>query len=387
MKVRAVTIITKMELGGAQEVALFTVRNLSRDRYDVTLISGEGGGLAAEAKSILGAKFIEVPEMVREISPVKDLRALARLYSIIRRLVRENPAGVLVHTHSSKAGILGRLAAYLAGARVVVHSVHGFGFNDHQGPLKRNAYILIERLVAGVTDFFVADAYDNIKKGMRAGIFGEGRAKVIRSGIDTAYYSTPPDDAAGLKRGLGLPDGAPVALMVACLKPQKAPLDYVRVAARVLESVPEAHFVHVGDGELRTEVEAEVARLGISGNFHMLGWRRDIRELIHISDVMVLTSLWEGLPKVLLEAMAAGKPIVATTVDGTPEAVVDGRDGFLAEPHDIARMSEKAALLLSDGPLARRMGEAGREMVSEFEEKGMLREIEALYDNLLKEAA
>src|SRR5512143_4150896 len=383
-KPRVIQIITKLELGGAQEVALYLAGGLDRSRWDVTLISGEKGELSAEARRGFGKDFIELPSMVREISPVNDLRALIGLYGILRRIVRESPAGVVVHTHSSKAGILGRLAARLAGATAVVHTIHGFGFNDDQSWPRKALFVTLEKLCASATDRFIAVAHDNVKKGIREGIFPEEKAVVVRAGIDTAYFAAAPGDTGGRRADIGIPGGAPVVTMVSCLKPQKAPVDFVRVAARVFARFPDAHFVHAGDGELRGEMEAEAKRLGLNGHLHMLGWRRDVKELMHMSDVMVLTSLWEGLPKVLPQAMAAGKPVVATAVDGTPEAVRDGVNGFLANPHDIEYMADKVALLLTDRTLAARMGEAGRAMVHEFDEAESLARVEALYDTLLK---
>jgi len=383
MKARVVQVITMLELGGAQEVALATARDLRRDLYDVTLIAGEGGILASEARAMPGVEFIELPELVREVSPLKDFLALVRLTAIIRRLAKASPGGVIVHTHSSKAGILGRWAAWLGGAKKIVHSIHGYGFNDFQRPVVRGLYISLEKVTARVTDAFTADSQGNIDKGRPLGLFNKAHVEVLRSGIPVGYFAGP---TQGIDRaGLGLPVDGPLVTMVSCLKPQKAPLDFVRVAARVVKTVPDAHFVQVGDGELKGEVLAEAGRLGLDGRFHMLGWRRDVREIVHASDLMVLTSLWEGLPKVLLIAMAAGKPIVATSVDGTPEAVHDGVNGYLAGPHDVERMAEKTVLLLKDKDLARWMGEAGRAMVDEFDEGEMLRRIEALYDRLLSE--
>jgi len=385
MKVCVVQIITKLELGGAQEATLYIAKNLDPERYDVRLISGEGGMLTEEARESLGGRYIVAPELVREISPIMDARALLRLYGIIRGVVREADGPVVVHTHSSKAGILGRVAAGMAGARAVVHSIHGYGFNDFQSPFKRCLLTGAEKLAARFTDGFTADSQANIDKGSTLGLFRKAEAGVARCAISVDYFSgtSGPFD----RSSIGVPEGAPLVTMVACLKPQKAPLDFVRVAARVSESVPDAHFVIAGDGELRGLVEAEIMRSGLGGRFHLLGWRRDVRDILHASDVVVLTSLWEGLPKVIPQAMAAGKPVVATAVDGTPEAVKDGVNGFLASPHDVGLMAQKTALLLRDKVLARRMGEAGRGMVAEFDEAVMLRRIEALYQRLLKEAA
>jgi glycosyltransferase involved in cell wall biosynthesis len=383
-RARVVHIITKLELGGAQEATICEVRNLPRERYDVTLVAGEPGLLTEAAKRLPRTEFIEVPELVREVSPVKDVLALVKLYGIIRERVKDTAGPVIVHTHSSKAGILGRWAAALAGASHVVHSIHGYGFNDYQRPLKRALFVQAEKLTARITDAFTADSMANIDRGRRYGLFRNAHAKVVRCAIPVDYFSASP----GLldKAGLGVPEDAPVVTMVSCLKAQKAPLDFVRVAARVIETMPDAHFLQVGDGELRDAVQGEAERLGIEKSYHLLGWRRDVREIIHLSDVMVLTSLWEGLPKVLPQAMAAGRPVVATAVDGTPEAIRDGVNGFLAKPHDVESMAQKVVVLLKDKGLAARMGEAGRAMVAEFDEARMLADLGVLYERLLGEA-
>ncbi len=384
-RTKVVHIITKLELGGAQEITLFTVRNLPKDRYDLTLVSGSEGLLSPEARSIPGVEFKEVPELVREVSPLKDIIAFFKLYSIIREKVTSSPAYVLVHTHSSKAGILGRWAAWLAGARPIVHSIHGYGFHDYQKKIVRTAYIFLEKLTARVTDGYTADSQANIDKGKSMGLFRRAAARVVRCAIPVEFYAGH-DPEAKLAH-LGIPESAPVAVMVSCLKPQKAPEDFVRAAAKVLERVPDAHFIQAGDGELRDFVLAEARRLKIDDRYHLLGWRRDVRDIIHLSDVLVLTSLWEGLPRVIPQAMAAGKPVVCTAVDGSPEAVKDGVNGFLARPRDVDYIAEKVSLLLSDKALATKMGEAGRAMVGEFDEARMLGDLDALYDSLLKEAA
>jgi len=385
LSIKVVHVITKLELGGAQRNTLFTLSNLDRSRYSPVLVHGPGGEMLEEAAAIPGVERYMVRSLVREISPFKDFLALAGLYAIFRRAVKTSGGlPVIAHTHSSKAGILGRLAAYLAGVPIIVHTVHGYGFNDWQARFKRTVLVLAERAVSPFTTYFVAVAGDNIEKGVREGILSRDKACVIRSGIDTRYFETRPGDAPAVRHSLGVPEGAPLAVMVSCLKPQKAPVDFVRVAARVLEKVPGAHFVQVGDGELRADVESEAARLGIAERFHLIGWRRDVRDIMYACDAVVLTSLWEGLPRVVPEAMAAGKPVVATAVDGTPEALRDGVNGFLAAPHDVVTMADRLAELLGDRGLALKMGAAGREMVSEFDEGEMLRRIEALYDGLLK---
>jgi glycosyltransferase involved in cell wall biosynthesis len=161
----------------------------------------------------------------------------------------------------------------------------------------------------------------------------------------------------------------------------------VRVASRVGQAHPAAHFFVAGDGELRPEMEAEIRRLGIGGRFHLLGWRRDVRSLLGAADVIVLTSLWEGLPRAVLQAMAAGKPVVASRVDGTPEAVKDGDVGFLLEPHDIDGFAERLNRLITQPELAQEMGRRGRRRVDDFSVSTMLDKLVALYDGLLAQHA
>ena len=171
------------------------------------------------------------------------------------------------------------------------------------------------------------------------------------------------------------------------LSPQKAPLDFVAAAAQVAARRPDVHFVVVGDGPLRAEVEAQVAAAGLAGRFHLTGLRRDVPDLLHSFDVFVLTSLWEGLPRVLIQAMAAGLAVVATAVDGNAEAVEDGVNGFLTPPGDPQALAAALLRLLGDPALAGQMGAAGRERADEFGARKMVDDIAALYEALLVKCA
>jgi glycosyltransferase involved in cell wall biosynthesis len=381
-KAHVVYVITRLELGGAQDVTLYTAEHLDRTRFDVTLIVGEDGLLSPRARAIPGMSLVELPDMVREISPVRDLRAFWKIRNSVRKIVRESGLPVIVHTHSSKAGILGRWAGWLAGADVVMHSIHGYGFNRYMNPVKRRALEFVERVTSLVTDAYTADSHANVETGRPLGIFSRARVDVVRSGIDVGHYSGPTGDI--LRSDLGLPENGPIVTMVSCLKPQKAPLDFVRMAARVVAGIPDANFVQVGDGELREAALSEAAALGISGSYRLLGWRDDIRELIHASDVIVLTSLWEGLPLVIPMAMAAGKPVVATDTDGNPEAVQDGMTGYITPPGDPDAMAEKVISLLEYPDTAAGMGNRARELVGEFDHKHMLERLTVMYEELLE---
>jgi glycosyltransferase involved in cell wall biosynthesis len=376
-KIRVCHIITLLELGGAQQNTLYTAAHLDRRRFAVSLVAGPGGLMDAEAESIPLLRTHWIPELVREVNPVKDLVALVRLIALLRRLRPD-----LVHTHSSKAGILGRWAAHLAGVNVVVHTVHGFGFHSRMPWLARAWFSTLEAWTAPLTTRFLAVSRANLEYAARRGLFRPERASLIRSGIELSSFRNGAK-AGSLRQDLGIPPHAPVVGMVACLKPQKAPVDFVKVAEEVSRRVEGAHFLLVGDGELRPEVEEEVARRSLTQRFHLLGWRRDIPSLFKNLDLLALTSLWEGLPRVVPEAMAASLPVVATRVDGTPEAVVEGETGFLVEPGDVQGMAERICWLLEHSEAARSMGSKGRVRVEEFDIDRMVRRQEALYEELL----
>ena len=221
------------------------------------------------------------------------------------------------------------------------------------------------------------------EKGIEKKIVTRDRVVLIRSGIDREQFQQEAGTAGTKKKELTGSDAIPLVAMIACLKPQKAPLDFVRVADMVLRSVSKAHFILVGDGVLRAQVETLIKQLGRDPSIVLLGWRRDVTEIMKCIDVLVLTSRWEGLPRVLPQAMSLGVPIVATGVDGSPEAVRNGVNGFVLPPGDIEGMAEKIIYLITHPEKARAMGEKGKQFVSEFDIWKMMAQQEKLYLDLL----
>jgi glycosyltransferase involved in cell wall biosynthesis len=378
-----VHIITKLELGGAQQNTLFTIAHLNRERFRPYLITNNEGILVSEAMALNGVKTFLLPELIREINPLKDIRALFKIRGILKS-IKKSDSAVIVHTHSSKAGILGRWGARLAGADVIIHTIHGFGFHDHQSSPIRTSIILLEKLTAMITDKFIAVSKANIQKGVKKGIFLVHKAILIRSGIELEEFEGVKVNKGDKKKELGVEPTVPLVTMIGCLKPQKAPLDYVEVAHLVLQE-KDAHFILVGDGILRETVQKRMAELCLGERLKLLGWRRDIAEILAATDIFCLTSLWEGLPRVLPQAMIMGIPIVATKVDGTPEAVIDGVNGFLVEPHDVKGMAENIIYLLNHAEKAVEMGKQGKGMVGAFDIWKMVDEQEKLYLDLLRE--
>ena len=374
-KTRVLHLITRLELGGAQQNTLYCTANHDRGLFDVELIAGAGGQLDDEARAITDARVQIVPWLRHQIDPLRDLEALVRL----RSHMAANDIDV-VHTHSSKAGILGRLAAHLAGVPFVVHTVHGWSFNDTQSRTRRRAYVEMERLAAGFTNRIVVVSSRNREKGLSMGIGRPDRYEVVHSGIDVDAFRQPETDRRAVRRSLGYGPDQVVVGTVACLKPQKAPLDFVRAAAEAYSRDERLRFFIAGDGPLRPAVEAEITRLGLGGIVQLLGWRRDVVDLYHAMDVFLLTSIFEGLPRSVLQAMAAGVPVVATDVDGTPEVVRNRQTGLLIPP---ARPEAAARALLEvvrDAELRDTcIDQAGVLLTRDFEIRQMVRRLDRLY--------
>jgi glycosyltransferase involved in cell wall biosynthesis len=385
-------IITKLELGGAQQNTLYTVKTLDRKHFTPLLITGSKGILIEEANRYQHVRKYYLAELVREIRPVKDIRALYKIWRVLRREKRETPhIPLIVHTHSSKAGILGRWAAKCAGVHWIIHSIHGFGFHDYQPSLVRWTFIVLERFTAKITTHFIAVSEANIEKGVRLGLFPRSCVSLIRSGIDIARFQnccnqpapTIVESREKKKQELHIPLHKKIVGMIACFKPQKAPLDFVRVMKIVANTVPDVHAVMIGDGALRSQIEAMIARYQLEKTISLLGWRTDIQELLPLCQLLVLTSLWEGLPRVCPQAMASGIPIIATNVNGIPEVVHNGVNGFLFQPGDIQKCAEKIVYLLVNPDIAKNMGKQGQKMVEEFDIRRMVQQQEALYHSLV----
>ena len=377
----AIHIIAKLELGGAQRIVIETARRL--EGYRNVLVSGVEGPLVAEALNLEDVRAYLLPCLKREIHPLCDFLSFLQ----IARIVSREAAGgrkVIVHSHGSKAGVLARIAGRAAGASGVIHTIHGFAFHQFQPKAVKLACVLIERLCARFCDRLVAVSRATMRKGLRERIGTPDKYRVVNPAILEEHYQNPPVDVSEKKRELGIALSSPVVGTVCCFKPQKAPLDFVEMARRVKKEVPQSEFVMVGDGVLMAEVERSIEDKDLSSTFHLLGWREDVAEIMETFDVFALTSLWEGLPMVHAEAMSKGKPVVATSVDGTPEVVLDGVNGFLTSPGDVNKLADRVIQLLQNDELREKMGKTGRQMVSpRFTMDRLVRDVASLYGEVL----
>lgn len=377
---RVMHAITMLELGGAQRNTLDTLALLDRGEFDVALACADDGELLPEARTLAGVELFALPHLRREVRPLGDLRALAELRDAIRRFRPD-----VVHTHSSKAGILGRLAAHRERVPMVVHSIHGFGFGPQQRAPVRLAFLTAERAASRWTTAFVAVSRRNLEEGVRLRLFPASRARVIRSGVDLASFAAHSGGHA-VRQGLGVPLGAPLIVQIACFKPQKAPERFVEVAALLAPRVPAAHFLLVGDGTMRPRLERLRREAGLEDRLHLPGWRRDVPAILDAATVVTLTSRFEGLPRVLVEALAASVPVVAMAVDGVGEVVRDGENGFLVVPGDVAGMAMRVAEILANDGLRARLAARAGDGLEEFGRDAMVRQQEELYRELACQA-
>lgn len=379
-----VHIITRLILGGAQENTLLTVEDQQRDYGDrVTLLAGPGLGPEGSLEDHARRQGIDlriIPEFRRELHPTRDWTSYRRLVQILAELRPQ-----IVHTHASKAGILGRWAAARLGIPAV-HTIHGASFHYGQHPLAYRLYRGLERRTARHTARFISVAQAMTDQYVAAGIAPRDRFVTIYSGFDVEPFLNPTRSPQTVRDELGLSADDVVIGKVGRLFHLKGH-EYVIAAARaVIERCPQVRFLFVGDGILRREYERQVAALGLRDRFVFAGLvpPQRVPELIHAMDIVVHTSLWEGLARVLPQALIAGKPVVSYDVDGAREVVLPGETGFLLPPKSVEQLAEALVTLVHNRDMRHRLGATGRARFTEqFRHQTMTRRIREVYAEVL----
>lgn len=382
-RVRVLRVIARLNIGGPAIHATLLHERLNRARFQSTLITGteeanEGNYLALHGRS---ADVEIIPGLGREIRPLHDVQTLWRLVALMRRLRPH-----IVHTHTAKAGAVGRAAAILAGVPIVVHTYHGHVLRGYFSPAKTAVYRAIERGLAWRTNRLLAVTMRVRDELLALGVGEAAQYRAVPLGFDLAPLLAAERRRGELRAELGLGD-APLVGIVARLVPIKAHEVFLAAAARVRHQLPSARFLIVGDGELRAALERQTADLGLGDAVRFLGWRADIDKLYADIDVVALTSRNEGSPVALIEAMAAGVPVVSTDVGGVADVVQHGVSGLLAPMDDDAAVADHILALLAAPETRRTMGQHGRTKVGATYDAGRLvHDIETLYDELLREA-
>ncbi|HXE72544.1 MAG TPA: glycosyltransferase family 4 protein [Candidatus Nitrosotenuis sp.] len=325
-----------------------------------------------------GARVLALP-ISRELRPLEDLASLLDLVYLIRRLRPD-----VVHTHTSKAGFLGRLAAWLCRVPLILHTIHELPENSTDSPWRKALYRALEQVAARWATHLITVSEPNRRQILAAKICPERKLTLIREGLALERYR-PSTPAAEVRRRLGIPAQAPVVGTLARLEPAKGHVYLLEAFARVLEARPDAWLVCVGGGHLRPDLEARSRDMGLAGRVVFTGFVEDVVDLVASFDVFALASLYEGLGVAILEAMALGRPTVCTAVGGVLDVVVDGETGYLVPPRDPEALARRILELLGDPEKAAAMGAAGRRRVeTEFREDEANRRMLGLYRHLLE---
>ncbi|MDF1590718.1 MAG: glycosyltransferase family 4 protein [Desulfobacterales bacterium] len=390
-KPKVVHIITRLDMGGSAQNTLLNCKELA-EKYRMVLVHGlslESGITDREKQTLSGQKsealakgvrFVPVSTLVRRIDPFKDLHALIFLMKLIRK---ERP--VLVHTHSSKAGILGRLAAWLAGVPNIVHTPHGHVFYGHFGPVASRFFLLMERVFDFITDRVIALTEGEKKDYIALSVSHPQKLHTIHSGVDVDRFKPGRTDVTALTKQLGWSDKSLVVGTIGWLLPIKGPDVLFEAMMHIWEKKINALLVYVGKGELEPKLKAEAFSRGVEDRVVFLGWRSDVDDIVQLFDVFVLPSLNEGMGRVLVEAMAAAKPVVASDVGGIPDLVRHKQNGFLVNPGDSKGLAYYIEKLLADRQLRIQMGGRGQELSQHYSVRNMVAKIDALYFSLLQD--
>jgi len=379
-------IITRLIIGGAQENTFFTIKGLINKGYEVDLISGPTygpeGSLEEEVKKEK-IKLIIIKQLVREINPFFDIISFFKLFFLFKRKKYD-----IIHTHSAKAGILGRIAGKISNPNcVVIHTIHGPSFHPYQSFFLNFLYVLSEKIAEKFTDHFICVGEVMKNHYLKAGIGKEKKYSVIYSGFSLNPYFKCEKEKTNIKEKLGIKKEEKVIGMIGRLFPLKGQDYLLQSFISILKEYPDVKLLLVGDGILREKLEEYAKEKGIFEKVIFLGLvpPENIPLYVSIMDILVHTSLREGLPKAVAQGFAGGKPVVSFDIDGARELVIDGETGFLVPPKNISILTEKLIFLLKNSDIACKMGSIGRERVKKlFPVEKMVDEIEKLYIKNIK---
>ncbi len=379
---RVLHVITRLIVGGAQENTLLTAIGQHRLGMEVSLLAGPDPGPEGDLHDAArkgGVALHILPRLVRPIRPVNDLIALFQLYRFMKRGGYD-----VVHTHSSKAGILGRIAARMAGVEIVVHTLHGLVFHPYQAAWKNSLYVRLKKIAAPLSDAIIAVSQKTIDGALAAGIGTPKQYVKIFSGVELEPFLNVSSriTVAEARRRLSIPETAPVVGKIARLFPLKGHDAFLQAAARIAAREPECRFLLVGDGILRRDLEEKARSLSIGDRTMFAGLvpPEEVALYIQAMDVVVHSSLREGIARVIPQAGAVGKPVVTYELDGAPEVVREGVSGFLVPPEDVEAIATRTLELLRDPALRSEMGSRGRAFAAEhYPAARMVEAINAVY--------
>jgi glycosyltransferase involved in cell wall biosynthesis len=379
-------ISTRLILGGSQENTVLSCIGQADRGHAVDLvygpIHGPEGSMLPTVEAHGGVEAIETPNLVREISPVADRRCLNELRSLIRERAPD-----VVHTHSSKAGILGRMAAWRERVPAVVHTIHGLPFHPYQSPMLRRGYVLAERFAAKRCHRIVVVADAMREQALERNVGRLAQYRTVRSGMDVAPYLDDSESMSATRRRLGLPEDAFILGTIARLAELKGHDDLLDALAPAMKADPSFHLLWVGDGYWSDRLHERVMALGLTKQVHTPGlvapetipdWTRAMNVLVH-------PSYREGLPRAVVQGLLSARAVVAYDLDGAPECCIPDQTGILVAPGDRDALREAVLTLRADPALCQRLGEEGRRQCqTAFAANTMVENLQQVYDDVLE---
>lgn len=386
---RIKVLLITQAAGGVQKHVLYLANGLDKSRFEVVAacppkdrVKGVDETKQSFAQALKNAGIPAVLiDMGRSINPIRDFTSFFKIYNLIMKEKFD-----VVHSHSSKAGFLARLAAKLLNTPVIVYTPNAFAF-DKPGKMNLNGifYLLLERLAARWCDAIVAVSESEREAALKYKVAPPYKITVINNAIDMAEFDFMPQPNVITKRKeLGISDDANIVISVARLSEQKAPFDFIEAASLIIGERKDTVFIIAGDGPLLKKAREFVTANHLDNYIKILGWRTDIKELISLSRLFVLASLWEGMPYTVMEAMELKKPVIATSITGTRDLVVDGYNGYLVPVHRPDLIAERIKELIDSPEKSKEMGEKGRRFLEERTNlKGHIQATEKLYLELL----
>lgn len=383
--VRVARLVTRLSVGGVAHHITNLMCGLDRTRYEQRLICGLEPPGEQSMRQYLQTRG-PIPSLIPQLigNPRLNSSDVLAFVQILKLLRRDQP--LIVHTHTSKVGLLGRIAARLAGVPIIVHTFHGLVLKDHYGPAKTRALRAVERWLSGFSDRLIAICEENRKDLMAYGIATREKIELIPLGLELERFINSHERRGSLRRELGLPSDCKLIGIVGRIAPIKNHRLFLDALALMLARQPAVYGVVVGDGDLRPAVERYARELGIGTKVYFLGWWHDLPQVYADLDVVMISSNNEGTPVTAIEAMAAGRPVVATKVGGLPDLICDGETGYLVAPGNAEQMASAADSVLQGGDTIARVARNGREAVKDrFSAARLVADIDLLYQRLLAE--
>ena len=376
-KIRVLQIVTRLVVRGVPRHVLDLATHLDSERFELEVLAGRGepdeGSLWEEAGD-RGVVTHRVEELQRAVNPITDLRAYRAIFNHIKKGEYD-----IVHTHISKAGVIGRLASKRAGGPAIVHTYHGNIEELDRRTLASRAYLKFEQLAANMSDALIAVSDDVMSKTCGMGIGSREQFRVIPNGIDLTQFD--PTRSWDYPAGLS---GTPILGTIGSLTPEKGVDVLLEAMPAIVKEIPTLQLCIVGDGILKEELQRQAERLGIASNVHFAGVAADVRPWLAAFDLFVLASRREGMGRVLMEAMAMGVPVIGTRVGGIPEIIEDGVNGQLVDSEDSGVLTATILELVGDAESCRRQGDEGIHTAREFGMARVAGEVGSLYDQLLQ---